>query len=120
MSLLRKILQAVVQTIRDHRAPRWAAEPIRSIANRVVSVAAVIAALLVVANEHTDLVPARYRTEASAALAAVAAVLAVVTKVAAEIARSKVFSPATHEAELAETATTVAEAKAADPETHAQ
>ncbi len=101
MSLFRKIFRAIKKTIRDHRAPKWVAEPVRRIANYVVALTVAAGAVLVAATAFTDAVPSKYRDQFSAFIVAATAVVAVVAKVAGEIARSKVFAPATYAAAAA-------------------
>lgn len=101
MKLVAKILGAVVQTIRDHRAPQWAAEPVRKVANRVVGVTVLVTGVLASAALLTDVVPAKYRDQVAAVVAGIGVTNAVIAKYAGRVARSKVFSPATMEKEIA-------------------
>jgi hypothetical protein len=100
VSLAKKVVAAVVQTIRDHRAPQWFAEPVRTIANRVVGVTVLVTGVLASAALLTDVVPEQYRDQVAAVVAGIGAVNVVIAKWAGEIARNKVFSPATHIAEV--------------------
>ncbi len=111
MSLAGKIVAAVVQTIRDHRAPQWAAEPVRKIANRVVAVTVLLTGVLAAAAQLTTVIPAKYRDQMTAVVAGIGAANAVIAKWAGNVARNKVFSPATHERDVE-----VAKAEAATPE----
>lgn len=95
MSLIKQVFAAVNSTIKTHRAPRWAAEPVRAVANRAMGITATITGVLVVANQMSSALPASYRDKASTVLAGFGAFVVVVSKVAAEVARSKVISPAT-------------------------
>lgn len=95
MTLVKKIAVAVVQTIRDHRAPQWAAEPVRKIANRVAGFTVTVTALTVAAVQFTSFVPAKYRDQVTAVVAGIGGVNVVIAKWAGAVARSKVFSPAT-------------------------
>jgi hypothetical protein len=95
VSLVRKLVKAVRQTIRDHRAPKWVAEPVRRVANYVVALTVVAGAALALATSQANLVPEKYRVEFLAFVASATVVTATVAKVAGEVARSKVFAPAT-------------------------
>jgi hypothetical protein len=95
MTLISKIWSAIVTTIQTHRAPKWAAEPVRRIANYVVGLTVTAGALLVAATQFTHYVPAKYQGTVTAWVAAATVVVGAVAKVAGEIARSKVFAPAT-------------------------
>lgn len=95
MTLIGKIWAAIVETIQTHRAPKWLAEPVRRIANYVVGLTVVIGGLLVAATQFTHLVPAKYQDDFTAFLAVSTVVIATAAKIAGEIARSKVFAPAT-------------------------
>lgn len=94
---MRAIFSAIVTTIKTHRAPRKYAEPIRMVANKVIGLTALLTAALAVVQSNVSMVPAQYRDRVTAVIVAAGGVLAVVTKVAAEVMRSKVFSPATHD-----------------------
>jgi len=103
MSLVRKIFQAIKETIHTHRAPKWAAEPIRRVANIVVSLTATAGILLVAATQWTSQVPPKYRDTVTAWIAGATVVIGVLAKWAGEIARSKVFAPATVANEIQKT-----------------
>ena len=101
-STFKKAIGAFVATIRTERAPQWVAEPVRMIANRVAAFSLTAGTLLVAANTLTTFVPVAYRDKVSALVAAVSVGFAGVTKIAGRVARSKVFSPATHAKMLAQ------------------
>lgn len=100
MKLLKKIYRAIRFTIRTERAPRWVAEPIRTIANKTLGISVALTGLVVLAQQHIDFVPPAYRDRVSVVLVAAAAILVTVHRYAAFLGRSKVFSPATHYAEV--------------------
>lgn len=95
MTLIAKIWSAIVETVKTHRAPGWASEPVRRIANYVVGLTVTLGALLIAGTQLTHYVPAKYQGTVTAWIAALTVVSGVVAKVAGAVARSKVFAPAT-------------------------
>jgi hypothetical protein len=95
MKLLKAIYQAVVQTIKTHRAPVWVDEPVLAVANRATALLTALTGAAAVVNQFSTLVPAKYRDAVLLGLGSFYSVSAVATRVIAKITRSKVFSPAT-------------------------
>lgn len=82
------------------------AEPVRKIANIVVGITTAITAIIVMANQWLDILPANQKAKVSAILVTVGVIVGVVSRVAAEFQRNAVYAPDTHmeESNLAQSA----------------
>lgn len=96
------MLKAIWQSIKDFKLDRKLTEPIRRTANVISIWAVAVAGVLAWAQQHVSFVPDKYRDRVTAGLAATGVVVAFVVRASAEVLRMKVFSPATHVAELAQ------------------
>lgn len=110
--------------------PLWTREPAKIVGWIVSAVLAAAAGITVLVAQFSDLIPDKYRATVQTVVGICATVTVVGNRVQTWLTRNGigkpgngkdgVISPATHAAELAATAQTVAAAKNVDPATHAQ